>query len=521
MREKKRIRIVSVIILCGILVLGGCQKTPDKSAVASKAGGLSKEVIADPLKKGKTLEYELPAQWKKSEKRSSDRVTINVDLPMQSFKAGNLPVVEVKNHTMTQKELEKLVEYFSDGKPLFLPQVRTKADYQRQKDRIDNKEGAYADPVLWTVYTDWSDYMGDAVKLAPEEQSAPETAKVKFQKSAKTEDFYASYGGEVPERNKEDLFFSADVGENRESRIKAERYDEKVENASIFSWKTGSYILTEEELIFERARNNSFASYTEEYGDTYKYAADFQTLQNTIETAMQVESIAPEEGQKQAEQLLKDLDIQEMSVASSQRLLWFPQGVIQDEELIAGSSDALFQLDLEKGETGYEYTFSRTVAGMSVNQFFYSTVLNNTEDTYNPPFDVETVKVTVTESGIKSFEWEAMSEEVSKVAENTKLLPFADIETTLFDQIYYRYADMGQPAESQTNFIYSVSEARLGYTYVTAYGEPSHAWLVPAWFFTINTHVDDKIEMGVEYDQESQEYMLNALDGGLIAFSMQ
>ena len=40
--------ILTVSLTCGLL-LTGCQKTPDQSAVVSKAGGLSEDVIADIL----------------------------------------------------------------------------------------------------------------------------------------------------------------------------------------------------------------------------------------------------------------------------------------------------------------------------------------------------------------------------------------------------------------------------------------------------------------------------------------
>ena len=62
--KKKRTKIILPSILtvrlsCGLL-LAGCQKTPDQSAVVSKAGGLSEDVIADPLKDGETQTLNLP-----------------------------------------------------------------------------------------------------------------------------------------------------------------------------------------------------------------------------------------------------------------------------------------------------------------------------------------------------------------------------------------------------------------------------------------------------------------------------
>lgn len=75
-----------------------------------------------------------------------------------------------------------------------------------------------------------------------------------------------------------------------------------------------------------------------------------------------------------------------------------------------------------------------------------------------------------------------MCEEVFTVAENTEFLPFEEIQKKIFDQMYYRYTDMGQPAEDKIEFIYEIREAQLGYTYITAYENPKNVWLVPCWF---------------------------------------
>lgn len=95
-----------------ILLLSGCQKTPDKSSVASKADGLSEELIAKPLKSGEKRTVDTPEHWGAKEKRSNDRVTISVDLNLGKQETGNLPVIEMKNHVMTQKELKKICKVF-------------------------------------------------------------------------------------------------------------------------------------------------------------------------------------------------------------------------------------------------------------------------------------------------------------------------------------------------------------------------------------------------------------------------
>ena len=72
---------VGIGILC--VVLTGCQKTPEESAVVSKAEGLSASAIAEPLKEGETRETDIPAHWKMEELRNKDRMLICADLDME------------------------------------------------------------------------------------------------------------------------------------------------------------------------------------------------------------------------------------------------------------------------------------------------------------------------------------------------------------------------------------------------------------------------------------------------------
>lgn len=62
------------------------------------------------------------------------------------------------------------------------------------------------------------------------------------------------------------------------------------------------------------------------------------------------------------------------------------------------------------------------------------------------------------------------------MTENTKLLPFEKIQAKLTDQIFYWYSGKGQSAQSTLPALeYDVVNAKLQYTYTTAYQEPKHA----------------------------------------------
>lgn len=103
--------------------------------------------------------------------------------------------------------------------------------------------------------------------------------------------------------------------------------------------------------------------------------------------------------------------------------------------------------------------------------------------------------------------WE--SEEVCTVTENTKLLPFEKIQAKLTDQIFYWYSGKGQSANDTTALEYDVVNAKLQYTYTTAYQEPKHAWLVPAWIFTVRESIGGN-------SLQELSYVINAYDGSVI-----
>ena len=56
---------VGIGITC--VLLTGCQKTPEESAVVSKAGGLSENVIAKPLEEEEKTIFRHIGRWRNSE----------------------------------------------------------------------------------------------------------------------------------------------------------------------------------------------------------------------------------------------------------------------------------------------------------------------------------------------------------------------------------------------------------------------------------------------------------------------
>ena len=124
---KKSVLAIMVGALC--IILSSCQETPEESSVVSKVDGISEAAVCEPLKKGEKRETNVPTHWKFEEKKSNDRVVIQADIKLGEQSIGNLPVIEMQNHELTQEELNGLIDYFTDGEELYMPQMVTKDAY--------------------------------------------------------------------------------------------------------------------------------------------------------------------------------------------------------------------------------------------------------------------------------------------------------------------------------------------------------------------------------------------------------
>ena len=423
---KKSVLAIMVGALC--IILSSCQETPEESSVVSKVDGISEAAVCEPLKKGEKRETNVPTHWKFEEKKSNDRVVIQADIKLGEQSIGNLPVIEMQNHELTQEELNGLIDYFTDGGELYMPQMVTKDAYQEVLDRISSKEGSYLQSAYSTSIAGIQNATREGMELAPDEASAPEKMEIKFQK--KTEDHGVEaarswMSTELENTDTED-YFTADVGEDRKAYIEAERYNQEIDNDSSFLWMEGSNFIEEETIETEEMQSEYYSSFGM---DTNGYTEKFHELADAYRKCMDKITFTEEDGKEQAEQVLEDLGIDGMGLVDSDRTVWFPNGACSERNGLGLGSDALWQGDLDRGLPGYLYCFSKSVEG--ITSVPDGVVAEETVDSYVPPFQVETISILITEEGIKYFKWDGISEEVCTVTENTKLPSVRSLATEL------------------------------------------------------------------------------------------
>lgn len=516
-------KIVEIfILLSSIIFITGCQPTPEESSVVSKSDGLNEEFIAKPLQTDETILIDIPRPWQVSEERSAGRVKLEANLQTDEIRVGNLPVMEMKNHEISAEELEELVNYFAGEEELYQPQQDIKKDYEDEIASYKNREGVYGDLVLHTVYQSRIDGLEEAAELAPEEEALKKIEEIVFSEKAVDQAWEVVQAASLSEedmdfllkKRKQPVFFDADVGQERKAHIEVENHTDALANSSSFRWWMGDTAFNEETVQEWIDRSVAYSD-----GSNGAYYPTLLEQLNIYQKLLEQERIPQQEGQEQAQAILKDLGIEKMELSQTREALWFPQGTYKNSN-IQLTDNQMLTADEEKAETGYEFVYTRGSGGISSGQLRGSIVGDAASgvQAYAPPFPIEKISIVVTESGVKSFFWDGMCEEVGIVAENTKLLAFADIEKRLLDYIYYNYTMMAQPEENKTKFTYTISDLTLGYTYVPAYKNPQNAWLVPAWLVKAREYVDATLENGKAYERGTVEVMVNALDGGLIAY---
>lgn len=364
--------------------------------------------------------------------------------------------------------------------------------------------------VLYGQYKEWYE---EAAALAPEKDEEDKETQPAFGKKQEDPAKYAMADLEEPQKNKLEIFFDADVGEDRNSHISAENYSADAGNSSSFQWQEGEFILGEKDW------NSLLESAEQELSSNGAFTQKRMDILSAYEAALNTEDFSVDQGQKQAKALLEELNIQNMELHDTEKALWFPSGAFPDNEA-EDTENRLWLGNPEDGQFAYTYIFSRNIGGLFVDQLESMTFNEGTQTAYAPPFPVEEIRVTVTADRVVSFDWQGICREVSVVAENTQLIDFETVGEKLFDYIYYHYTAQEQPVESKAEFTYTVTSADLGYTYIPAYKNPSHAWLVPAWFFRVRPHFAPNTPGLSDSTWPTEEFMVNALDAGQIAKHM-
>ena len=265
------------------------------------------------------------------------------------------------------------------------------------------------------------------------------------------------------------------------------------------------------QLLKTLARENLTTEYGVPAGSVKE---SFMEKLQTLKDQMKETTLLEETAEDEAEKILKDLNLENMQLLSSDKILWYAQSDYP-EATILEQEEALWNADPNLGKTGYRLTYVPSVSGLKINQD-KSGYLDDSGFAYAPSMPVEQIYIVVTEDGIRSFKWKGMSQEERVVTENVKLLAFDEIESRLIDQVKYLYPS-SQPAEDKTVFGYDVATVELGYTYIPAYKNPQNVWVRHGFHYSESTNTTAELgTAGRKKEYQTDYIVLNATDGGRI-----
>lgn len=118
-------RALILILALTAVCAAACQSTPDEPPVIGKTDDFMSKIHETP-----DPQFKINAEDRWQETLDfQDGVHINIDAEVDVPDVPNFPVVEVKPHEFTQEEVQKFVDYFIQGQPLYEPDfVQTKDD---------------------------------------------------------------------------------------------------------------------------------------------------------------------------------------------------------------------------------------------------------------------------------------------------------------------------------------------------------------------------------------------------------
>ena len=119
-----------ILLVFIIILLSGCQPTPDQNIVVKKVDGpLQQAIDATPIPEQSIQLTPQTENWTEEIAPYDSDVKININATIEIPLVVNYPVYKTTPHKFTIEEVKKYVDYFIQGQPIYIYQnVETKSD---------------------------------------------------------------------------------------------------------------------------------------------------------------------------------------------------------------------------------------------------------------------------------------------------------------------------------------------------------------------------------------------------------
>lgn len=473
-RNTMRKRLLSeafAFVLSVLLLLTGCQPTPETPVVVNKADGKLEQKISQTAEP--EVRYEAPAEV--TDTLTKNNVTVNIDADVIIPDVPAFPVFEVKPVGFTQAQVDTVGKVLLGNKALFsLPEGEK-------------------------IYLTKEDVMGQIAKSKAQLEEVKKMSDKEFNivfDGESREDAYAGYEERIKEWQ-EQYNTAPDVwGEDKLPATLEILKNDHGEGLKVYAESdSGDY------PCFYVSNG-----YFEELGETTAYMmyeakrSRHSVFSHITQGTPKNVTLSSEDAVAQAEELLSDMGITDMTVANT--------GVV-DSFLEGGMSTE------KDTQQCWGVRFERVMDGIPVSAVIASHASDSAapaeENTaFVPTYQPESLFVAVGDEGILGFEWSNVAEVTAKRSKNVALLPFDDVLERAKNNVFYKiYAEEDIAVEMTINQI-ELSLMRIGKR-----DDTGTFLIVPVWDFIGDMRRtfpegDEWLDNGLSF------LTLNAIDGSVI-----
>ncbi len=515
-KSKPRVKLVSAVMALVLAICcftTACQPTPAEPVVVNKSGGITAEMVADPLPPGAVKEVDAPAHWKQTLSIQNGRVLFNADVDIKiPANLSNTPVYKMEQIPLTQERLAELTHYFIGDSKLYKPLPMTRLDGLIQLQKVKDGSGMYGQESEDTRKL-MADKLEEMIADAPAnaEKEYTDLTFSPYISSGYYKMLEGPYGEMSMPKTDNYLTVIAETGEDYEPKISASTYLSGTSLTSSFVYGYPGSYMTASRMKSDRQLNELYRGYTWlSTTDVFRsYIANFNKYYDELDDVMAAYTETPDQALQTAQKALTDLGIDNMGLNCIEKGVYLPRQPQEWDELSTSISD---------GQAGYSLTFERAAGQLAGFTDYYSTSNETSNEmlSYTPPFLPEVIYVFVSNGKILQFGWQNMSQVVETMAQNTNLLPFNKIKSRFTDYITNFYTQYDDPkAEPEESYIIDIIDVQLRASQVPAKDDPYRAWLIPSWVIKYRT--TQRLDEGtLKYVYQEFPCEISALDGGII-----
>ena len=456
-------RILSCFFIMTTFVTLGCQGNPSEEVVVTKGNESKVDIIIEheqkEINEQSINKITVPAKLNNNTDIYSG-ITINYNADVIMPELEQYPVYEVLPAKFSQKMVDKFIDYFADGRDIFVWRAEaTKED--RERELIDFLKGSDVDGNIVAPDPDdpYIEELKEKIRRAPDSNTR-QPANTVLQPSKE--------GGEF-------LNLAIDWGNNEDALITVSNFENGTYDSS-FVFSRGGTLLNEYDAVLN--------------GEELKGA-----------------SISKEEAVSVADATLNDLAICDMKFSSIVRA-----------DLQPWENGRLAGLHSRYKSSGYIVIYTRCCDGLSIidtsDVGIYSLKDTSTSEylpLYSAPWYQEMIMVYVDENGVSRFSWNGYEKVCDKLKENVQLMDFEEVIKRADKQLFYQNGGELMYVEQ---IGINVESVKLGWSLINKKNELGKGLLVPAWFFFYDKK--SKLEGSEDVYHEDGFLVLNAIDGSVI-----